>query len=157
MSRYYLFNSNATHRENQKRMMLREKCISAQFNAKEKVDLVDRGDIILIYENGVGIVACGIADGRLIARDYEGWEDEEHLMHLDEYQRVSPPYRPEAISKLSRELTSTGVFFARTLSPLRPEVGDAIYCQIKRRNSEKTPELRLGRFDKIAEASMKKK
>jgi len=51
MSRYYLFNSNATHRENQKKMMLREKYISAQYSAKEKVDLVDRGDIIFIYEN----------------------------------------------------------------------------------------------------------
>jgi hypothetical protein len=112
--------------------MLRENCIFAQYGPKEKIDVVERGDVVFLYENRVGIIAYGFADGKLIIRDYEGYEDEEHRMHVDEYRILKDPFKPKDVSKLSRKLASIGVFFARTVSPLRPKLGEALYQQIKK-------------------------
>ena len=126
MECYYLVNTNKTHRPTEERRMLRDNHVSAQYGPKKNIDVLNQGDIVFLYKNNVGIIAYGIADGKLIIGDFEGHEDEQHLMHVDRFRFFTPPIRPSEITKLSHELASTGIFFARTVSRLHSEVGRSL-------------------------------
>ena len=120
MKRYYLVNTNNNYRPNWERQMLRKNQVTAAYGPKEKTDVIKRGDIVFLYRNCVGIIAYGIADGKLIIRNFEGYMDEQHLMHVDRFRIIKFPIKPSEVTKLSRKLASTGIFYARTVSPIRP-------------------------------------
>ena len=126
MKRYYLVNTNRTHRPSEERRMLRHSQLSAQYGPKKRIDLIKKGDIVFLYRNIEGVVAYGIADGNLIIGDFEGHKDEQHFMHVDRFRIIKPPIKPSEITKFSNRMASTGVFYARTVSPLQPEVGRAL-------------------------------
>jgi len=126
VDRYYVVNTNDTYLDGQEKMMFRQNCIFARYGPKDKIDIIEEGDIVFLYKNQVGIITYGIADGDLAIGDYKGHKDEEHLMHVDRFRILKTPITPSEITALSKRLALPRVFYARTVSPLRPELGDAL-------------------------------
>lgn len=126
MKRYFLVNTNETYRPGQHKRMLRSNYVCAQYGPKDKINAINKGDIVFLYQNRIGILAYGVADGTVIVKDYEGWKDEAHQMRVDQFRIAKPPIKPLEVTKLTRKLANAGIFYARTISPIPSEVGREI-------------------------------
>ncbi|MBN1423218.1 hypothetical protein JXA88_01565 [Candidatus Fermentibacteria bacterium] len=127
MTGYWLVNTNERHRPDTKAHMLANRCVCAQYDPKVDIDRISAGDVVFIYENVVGIIGYGIADGRIIIRDYKGERNEQHEMRLDQFEVLPQPITPSQISAISWNLDRAGVFYARTVVPLRDLAGAELY------------------------------
>ena len=106
---YYILNTNYTNDEVDHNDMLANAKAAAYFAPwKNKIERLNKGDVIFLYQSGVGIVAVGEADGKLHKAAYHGdptKDDEEYFMRLLKFQRVTPPF-------VAREIkTVTGVIY----------------------------------------------
>ena len=83
--RYYVLNTNYNNNEGDHKDML-EKGIAAAFCDpwKYKIDRIKKGDVVFLYQSGIGVVAYGKASGNL---EVDG---EKHWQKLDSFQRVVP-------------------------------------------------------------------
>lgn len=127
MPAYYLVNTNETHRPKSRSFMLANKCIIAQYEAKMQIDVIERNDLVFIYQNGEGVIAVGTADGQVLVQDYEQKRGERHLMKLLRLQELGEPIPPSIITEMVHEETGKGVYYARTVVPLPPETGKVLY------------------------------
>jgi hypothetical protein len=155
MPEFHLVNTNETHRPKAKDLMLAEHCVAAQYEPKTKIDTIGRGDVVFVFQNGVGIIAVGIADGKVLVSDYEGDRNEQHLMRLHDFREVDPPIPAGTISEVCKSVAGIGVFFARTVNRLRPDAGKALYSMLPAPsgNRKQSINTRTGRmFVKIPQA-----
>ena len=85
--------------------MLQRQKAAAYFSPwKHKIERFSKGDIIFLYQSGVGIVACGHASGSLEKASYQGdpkYPDEEYFMKLNRFRRVEPPLSASEIKTIS--------------------------------------------------------
>lgn len=130
MKRCFLVNTNETHRPGQGHRMLRNNYVCAQYGPKDKINAINKGDIVFLYQNRIGILAYGVADGTVIVKDYKGWKDEAHQMRVDRFRIAKPPVKPAEINKLSRKLASKGIFYSKTVSPIPEKVGESLVNMI---------------------------
>jgi hypothetical protein len=126
MDGYWLFNTNETYRPDTRCYMVEHSCICAQYEAKDCVGQVAEGDVVFIYENGTGIIAYGIADGQVRVTNYEGHVGERHQMQLSPFRELESPIAPSVISEAAKDLDGSGVFYAKTISPLKKRTGEQL-------------------------------
>ena len=92
---------------------------------KFKIERLAKGDVVFLYQSGVGIVASGEADGKLVKASYQGnpaHPDEEYSMKLQRFQLVSPPLTAAEI----KETTGINHVFMSTMFGVDADSGKAI-------------------------------
>jgi len=123
---YYILNTNIGNSEIDHNAMLAEGKASAFFDPwKYKIERLGKGDVVFLYQSGVGIVAFGEADGKLKKAPYQGNEDEqdeEYSMKLNRFERVSPPLTASEIKRI----TGVNHVFMITMFGVDADSGKAI-------------------------------
>ncbi len=123
---YYILNTNSSNTQQDHDDMLANGKASAYFDPwKFKIDRLAKGDFIFLYQSGVGIVAYGEADGKLMKAPYQGnpeCPDEEHFMKLKNFHLLTTPVTASEIKKI----TGTNHRFLSTMFGLDAESGNAV-------------------------------
>ena len=93
---YFILNTNIKSGQEDHDYLLREKKAAAYFSPwKHKIERLEAGDIVFLYQSRVGVVAVGeIADGKLEVRPYQGkkeHQDEEYAKRLKNFVLLDKP------------------------------------------------------------------
>lgn len=132
---YYILNTNISNSQQDHDAMLHHQRASAFFDPwKFKIGRLERGDVVFLYQSGLGIVAMGEADGKLQKAPYHGNQDEpdeEYFMKLRRFHKVSPPLSASEIKKI----TGINHVFMSTLFGLDEKSGKAIKNYILETNA----------------------
>ena len=94
----------------------------------EKIDKIQKGDYVFLYQSGVGIVAYGIADGIVRFGNYDGGENNEHYMNLDPFFKLEKPMSPSEMKKIGNK----GFPFLQTMYSISEEVQKAFVADIEK-------------------------
>lgn len=112
-SRFHLLNTNRRHDVNDHDDMLNNEIVAAFYDPwKLNIDRIKEGDMVFLYENGVGIVASGKASGVTLKKDKHGDKDECHYQKLAEFHILKKPISAAEIKKI----LNRNVVFLRTMS-----------------------------------------
>jgi hypothetical protein len=110
--RYHLLNTNKRHNIEDTGRMLEEKIAAAFYSPwKFNIDRIKSGDVVFLYENGVGVVAFGYASGETLTRDYNGDADEFHYQHLSDFKKLEKPITASEAKKI----LNANIVFLRTM------------------------------------------
>ncbi len=130
-SNYYLVNTNISNDERDDADMLAQKKVAAYYAPwKFKIARIKRGDKLLLYRSGHGVVAFGTADGKLLKANYHGdpeLHEEEYGMKLNGFTRVDPPMTAAELKAIAN---NPGLMFRQTMVGLDPESGRRILAQL---------------------------
>ena len=129
---YYILNTNISNSQDDHDSMLREKKAAAFYSPKFNIEKLNKGDIIFLYQSGVGIVAVGIADGKLQKRNYKNDPEavnEEYFMNLKRFRRLSSPISASEI----KEITGVNFRFLQTMFGVDSDSGKGIHEYTKKR------------------------
>lgn len=128
--RFYILNTNKRHGSTDQKWMLTEG-IAGAFHKPWKLNInrIKKGDVVFLYENGVGIVAYGRGTGSVLFADYRGHVKEAHYQKLDGFKVLSKPLSAAEI----RKIVARNVVFLRVMSamPDGQKVLDRIFMQEK--------------------------
>ncbi len=115
-SNYYLLNTNKRHSARDSLWMKQEGIAAAFYNPwKSYIDLLNKDDIVFLYENSIGIVAYGKATGDTKITDYDGDANETHFQKLEDFKILDTPLKARDIKKaLNYDLV-----FLRTMTSMR--------------------------------------
>lgn len=117
---YFILNTNYSNDQSDHDDMLTNKKAAAYYAPwKYKIERLAKGDVVFLYQSGVGIVALGEADGKLAKKAYHGNPDEEYFMRLNNFQLVKSPVMAREI----KECTERNYVFMQTMFGLDAESG----------------------------------
>jgi hypothetical protein len=114
-TRFYVVNTDKRNRDDLQGFMLKTRCACAAYGAKRQVKTIPPNSIVFLYENRVGIIACGIAHGDVQKKDYEGNRKELYFVRLKAFRRVAPPITAATIAAIQLERTGKGTAFRKTV------------------------------------------
>jgi len=124
---YYILNTNIRNSKKDHDSMLNEKIAAAYFAPpKHKIESLSKGDIIFLYQSGVGIVAVGKSADKLNKRDYQGnsqHPDEEYYKKLNQFQILSNPITASEI----KNITGVNYRFMSTMFGIDADSGKSLY------------------------------
>jgi len=107
---YYILNTNYRNAPEDHEDMLSRKKAAAYFAPwKHKIERLSKGDVVFLYQSGVGIVAVGTASGQLKKCSYQDnpqYADEEYSMSLRQFKQLKHP--KSAASRVFRVSRSEG-------------------------------------------------
>lgn len=130
---YYIVNTNARNDINDHEMMLKEHVAAAFFTPwREKIARINKGDIVFLYQSGVGIIAVGVANGKLKKRSYQGnpeYEDEDFSILLNKFELVESPMTAAKI----KEICGVNYRFMSTMFSIDAEAGRKLDTVIRSR------------------------
>ncbi|OJH39136.1 hypothetical protein [Cystobacter ferrugineus] len=113
---FHVLNTNKRHSVEDHEWMIREGVAAAFYDPwKYNIDRLKKGDVVFLYENGVGIVAYGTATGEVLVADHDDDRDETHYQKLQDFKRLSSKPLPAAEIK---KTLSRNVVFLRTMSAM---------------------------------------
>jgi len=128
---YYIINTNYRNDPNDHDMMLHKQVAAAFFTPwKEKIARINKGDVIFLYQSGIGIVAVGVANGKLQKRAYQGnpeYIDEDYSMPLNKFELVESPITASEI----KETCGVNYRFMSTLFSIDAEAGRKLETVIR--------------------------
>ncbi|MGB0131127.1 hypothetical protein [Chlorobium sp.] len=120
---YYINNTNLSNgKADHEEMLLNGKASANDDPWKFKIERILQDDIVFLYQNEVGIVALGEADGTLIKELYEGDPEGKYSMNLQRFHHVKPPLSAGEI----KSITGIEYPFRHTLFKLDGASGKAI-------------------------------
>ena len=124
---HYILNTNISNDRTDHEDMLTNHKAAIYFGpGKYKIARLTKGDVVYLYQSGVGIVAMGKADGKLLKAPYHGnpeHADEEYSMQLVGFRKVDPPMAAVDI----KSTTGVDYRFMQTMFGLDTEAGKAIH------------------------------
>ncbi|EIX9091229.1 hypothetical protein QIG86_12840 [Klebsiella pneumoniae] len=129
-SEYFILNTNKTNSKSDHELMINEG-IAAAFEDGYigKIDRIEKGDMVFLYESGHGIIAYGIATGDSI--DEEEPEKYGHksmrYQYLKNFRRLSSPVSAKEVKRI----VGRSIPFVQTLSSISD--GDILYQDLKKR------------------------
>ncbi|MGU6058477.1 hypothetical protein ACV097_14275 [Klebsiella pneumoniae] len=129
-SEYFILNTNKTNSKSDHELMINEG-IAAAFEDGYigKIDRIEKGDIVFLYESGHGIIAYGIATGDSI--DEEEPEKYGHksmrYQYLKNFRRLSSPLSAKEVKRI----VGRSIPFVQTLASISD--GDILYQDLKKR------------------------
>ena len=116
--------------------MLKEHVAGAFFTPwKEKIDRINKGDVVFLYQSGVGVVALGVASGKLQKRAYQGnpeYQNEDFSMPLLKFELVDPPMEAMEI----KQTCGVNYRFMSTLFPIDAEAGRNLEMVLRSRKKK---------------------
>lgn len=123
---YYILNTNYKNSEVDHNDMLSQAKAAAYFDPwKYKIERLSKGDVVFLYQSGIGVVAIGEADGKLNKANYHGDpknNDEEYFMKLLKFQRLTIPMSAREI----KNITGVNHVFMGTMFGLDADAGKAL-------------------------------
>ncbi|MBB1610536.1 MULTISPECIES: hypothetical protein [unclassified Pseudomonas] len=124
---FYVLNTNKANMAADHDFMLAEGVAAAfEDGYKEKIERFKKGDVIFLYESGVGIVAFGEASGETLKKEHLGRPDKTYYQKLDRFERLDEPLAPKGITRV----LSRSIKFVQTLTGL-PD-GDVLLKAVKK-------------------------
>lgn len=129
-SEYFILNTNKTNSKSDHELMINEG-IAAAFEDGYigKIDRIEKGDVVFLYESGHGIIAYGIATGDSI--DEEEPEKYGHksmrYQYLKNFRRLSSPVSAKEVKRI----VGRSIPFVQTLASISD--GDILYQDLKKR------------------------
>lgn len=119
----YVLNTNKQSNERYTDEMLNEHKAAAYYPGwREKIQKFQKGDIVFLYESGVGIRAYGYASGVLNKRPCDGYDDYEYNMALENFIEFSVPISASQM----KEITNSGFNFRQTLFSISEDAAKKI-------------------------------
>ena len=110
---FHVLNTNRRHNEDDQEHMLSLGIAAAFYEPwKYNIDRIKKGDVVFLYENGVGIVAYGKGSGVTQKKDRHEDKDECHYQELDEFVILKRPLSAARI----KEILNRNVVFLRTMA-----------------------------------------
>jgi len=110
--KYHLLNTNKRNNAEDTARMLEERIAAAFYGDwKLNINRIKHGDVVFLYENGVGIVAFGFGSGKTLIRDYDGDTNECHYQHLSEFSKLEKPIKANE----AKNILNTDIVFLRTM------------------------------------------
>jgi len=107
--------------------MVREKKAAAYYPGwREKIQRLQKGDYVFLYQSGQGIVAYGIADGILKKADCNGHKDYEYYMNLDNFKELKKPITATEMKDLAKK----GFPFPQTMYTISDSVKNIFIKEI---------------------------
>ena len=127
---YYILNTNISNSKEDHESMLKEEIAAAYFSPwKHKIENLSKGDVIFLYQSGVGIVAVGKASGKLKMRNYHSDTkhiDEEYYMKLNQFYLLKTPLSASDI----KGITGINHRFMSTLFGVDSDNGKKLYKEV---------------------------
>lgn len=112
---FHILNTNKRHGLEDHEWMLKEGVAGAFYDPwKFNIDRIKKGDIVFLYENGVGIVAYGKGTGTVLVADYGDDVKETRYQKLDGFKVLSKPLSAAEI----RKILARSVVFLRVMSAM---------------------------------------
>lgn len=131
---YFILNTNnGRHPEDDKDMMENKKAAAYFDPWKKNIEKLKKNDKIFLYRSCTGIVAMGLASGKLQKQDYhheKQYRDEEYFMKLDRFKLLKNPLSAADIKKI----TGINYRFMSTMFALDKDSGDKLWEYILRNN-----------------------
>lgn len=133
---YYIVNTNYRNDPKDHEMMIEERVAAAFFTPwKEKIERINKGDVVFLYHSGIGIVALGVANGKLQKRAYQGnpeHADQDFSMPLNKFELVESPMTASEI----KETCGVNYRFMSTLFSIDAEAGRKLETVIRSRKKK---------------------
>jgi hypothetical protein len=134
----WVVNTDSQWRPKAWKDMFNRNCVSAFFDSKERINGIQEGDRVFLYQNRRGVIAMGTAADSFKVRDYEGRPREEHYVPVD-FEFKYDPFLEAEYCVSATEINAT--FGGRTLfNPrgtafriLEPRVARAIAELLRRK------------------------
>jgi len=127
---FYILNTNYSNDPSDDKDMIDNQKAAAYFAPpKRNIARLKKGDKVFLYRSGKGIVAMGIASGRLEKKPYHGEEkhkDEEYCMRLDKFKKLKQPLPAGEI----RRITDTNYRFMSTMFAIDGDSGNSLWEHI---------------------------
>ena len=122
----YESNSFVVNTSNNAEMVAEHKAAAYYPGWREKIQRLQKGDYVFLYQSGKGIVAYGIADGILKKQECDGHPDYEYYMHLDNFKKLKKPITANEM----KELAQKGFPFPQTMYSISDQVKDIFVNEI---------------------------
>lgn len=102
---FYILNTNYGNDPSDDEDMINNQKAAAYFDPwKRNIEKLKRGDKIFLYRSGDGIVAMGIASGKLEKKPWhedDKYKDEEYYMKLNKFKRLKKSLSASEIKKIT--------------------------------------------------------
>lgn len=132
----YILNTDDSNNHKHHSDMLNEhKAAAYGERYKEKIEKLQNGDIVFLYQSGKGIVAYGKADGKLNRLEDRGIKENEYNMHLTEFKKALVPINAKRI----KELTKHNMVFVQTMFTVSYEIASILTAEIDNQNKTDIP------------------
>lgn len=114
--KFYLLNTNKRHSIKSHKEMLNKGMAAAYYDPwKFNINRIKKGDIVFLYETGVGIVAYGKGTGDVLIADVNGDKGECHYQKLVNFKILEKPLSANEIKKT----LDRNIVFLKTMSAIR--------------------------------------
>lgn len=94
---------------------------------REKIEKLQKGDTVFLYKSGAGIIACGIATGKLEMQDCDGHQNYEYYMKLDKFKELKTPFSASEMKRIANQ----GFNFRPTMFSISEECRDLLIKEIR--------------------------
>lgn len=129
-SNTYILNTNYSNNEQHTEDMLREHKAAAYYPGwREKIEKLQKGDTIFLYKSGTGIIAFGIATGKLEMQDCDGHHNYEYYMKLDKFKKLKKTFAASEMKAVANQ----GFNFRQTMFSISEESRDLLIKEIKKK------------------------
>lgn len=128
-SNNYVLNTNYSNNKQHNEDMLQEHKAAAYYPGwREKIEKLQKGDTVFLYKSGTGIVAYGVADGKLKKQDCDKKKDYEYYMGLENFVVLKTPMSASEMKKV----TDQGFPFRTTMFSISDECKNGMIQEIMR-------------------------
>ncbi|MDD2734811.1 MAG: hypothetical protein PHF56_12780 [Desulfuromonadaceae bacterium] len=126
-SRFFVLNTNKRHDIATHRDMVTNGVAAAFCDPwKFQIERIKEGDVVFLYENGVGIVGTGIAPHGVEKVEYDGVPEDAYRKKLLDYRRLKPLNARDI-----KKVVGSNLVFLRTLFEVPAEFGKKIQESIQ--------------------------
>lgn len=121
---YYILNTNRKYGDMYEKDMIENQKVAAYWGRwKEKILRLKKGDRVFLYGSGTGIIAMGIASGKVEVGEYGGEMGEQYFMKLNNFKKLKSPLTPSEI----KEITGVNYVFMHTMFAIYGDSGDKLW------------------------------
>jgi len=124
---FYILNTNYSNDPSDDKDMIDNQKAAAYFDPwKRDIEKLKKGDKVFLYRSGEGIVAMGIASGKLEKKPWHGEDkhkDEEYCMKLNKFKILNDPLSASDIKKI----TGVNYRFMPTMFAVDKDSGDKLW------------------------------
>lgn len=127
---YFILNTNYSNDPADDKDMIDNKKAAAYYDPwKNSIKRMQKGDKVLLYRSGTGIIARGIVSGKLKKADYRGKpseKDEEYYVELKSFSKIANPLPASEI----KSITGIDYRFMKTCFSVDRESGNRIWDKL---------------------------
>lgn len=127
-SNTYILNTNYSNNPQHTKDMINQQKAAAYYPGwMEKIEKLQKGDTVFLYQSGPGIIAFGTASGRLEKQDCDGNPEYEFNMKLDNFKVLKKPFSAYEM----KNVTKQGFVFRQTMYAIGEECKDKLIAEIR--------------------------